>query len=137
MMRSMFAGVSGLRSHQLMMDVVGDNMANVNTPGFKSSRVVFQDTMSQMLRGGSAAGNGLGGVNAQQVGLGVRVASIDTIATQGAVQNTGRLTDVAIQGEGYFVVRSGNEDLYTRAGAFSFDAAGFLTDPSGMVVQGY
>src|SRR3954466_11186787 len=135
MMRSMFAGVSGLRSHQMMMDVVGDNMANVNTPGFKGSRVVFQDTMSQLLRGGTAGTAAQGGVNPEQIGLGVRVAGIDVITTQGAIQNTGRLTDAAIQGEGYFVVRAGQEDLYTRAGAFSFDSTGYLTDPSGAIVQ--
>src|SRR3954447_22175321 len=86
MMRSMFAGVSSLRAHQMMMDVVGDNIANVNTAGFKSSRVVFENTLSQLLRGGSQPGNrdsaGMsqpgGGINPMQVGLGVRVASVDT-----------------------------------------------------------
>ena len=137
MMRSLYAGVSGLRSHQTMMDVVGDNIANINTPGYKASRVVFQNTLSQVLRGGSAANDGLGGTNAQQVGLGVRVASVETVSTQGPVQSTGRPTDVAIQGEGYFVVRSGSEQLFTRAGSFGFDDSGNLTDPTGAIVQGW
>ena len=137
MMRSMFTGVSGLRSHQLMMDVVGDNIANINTPGFKGSRVMFQDTLSQALRGGAAASTGQGGVNPQQVGLGVRVASIESINTQGPTQNTGRPTDVAIQGEGYFVVRAGGEQLFTRAGSFDFDNEGNLADPMGAIVQGW
>ena len=137
MMRSLYAGVSGLRSHQTMMDVVGDNIANINTPGYKGSRVVFQNTLSQVLRGGSGATDVLGGTNAQQVGLGVRVASVETINTQGPVQSTGRPTDVAIQGEGYFVVRSGSEQLFTRAGSFGFDDRGNLTDPTGAIVQGW
>ena len=137
MMRSMFTGVSGLRSHQLMMDVVGDNIANINTPGFKGSRVMFQDTLSQALRGGASASNGQGGVNPQQVGLGVRVAAIETVSTQGPTQNTGRPTDVAIQGEGFFVVRAGGEQLYTRAGSFGFDNVGNLSDPMGAIVQGW
>jgi flagellar hook protein FlgE len=138
MMRSMFAGVSGLRSHQVMMDVVGNNIANVNTVGFKSSRVIFQDTLSQMLRGSSGGtGEATAGVNPQQVGLGVRVGGIDIVFAQGASQLTGKATDVSIQGDGFFVERIGAETLYTRAGSFSFDPQGFLTDPSGGVVQGW
>jgi len=137
MLRSMFAGVSGLRSHQTMMDVVGNNIANVNTAGYKSSRVTFQDTLSQLQSGGNGGSAETGGVNPQQVGLGVRVGAIDAVNTQGAIQTTGRTTDAAIQGEGYFVVRSGAEQLYTRAGAFGFDDGGRLTDPSGYVVQGF
>jgi len=137
MMRSLFSGVSGLRSHQTMMDVVGDNIANINTPGFKGSRVVFSDTLSQALRAGGAATNQLGGTNASQIGLGVRVGGIDMVNTQGPLQATGRPTDVAIQGEGFFVVRSGSEQLFTRAGSFGFDNAGNLADPSGAIVQGW
>ncbi len=137
MMRSLFAGVSGLRSHQTMMDVVGDNIANINSPGFKGSRVVFADTLSQVVRGGSGASAAQGGTNAAQIGLGVRAVAVDMVNTQGPVQATGRPTDVAIQGEGYFVVRSGGEQLFTRAGAFGFDNAGNLADPSGAVVQGW
>jgi len=120
-----------------MMDVVGDNIANINTPGFKGSRVVFADTLSQVLRSGSAASAGLGGVNAQQNGLGVRPVGIDMVNTQGPMQATGRPTDVAIGGEGYFVVRSGSEQLFTRAGSFGFDNQGDLADPTGAIVQGW
>ena len=141
MLRSMFAGVSGLRAHQTMMDVVGNNIANVNTTGYKASRVTFGDTLSQLQRGGTAGGPtgavGPGGINAQQVGLGVRVGAIDTINTQGATQITNRATDLAIQGEGYFVVDAGQGQLYTRAGSFSPDTEGRLTDLSGYVLQGY
>jgi flagellar hook protein FlgE len=145
MMRSMFAGVSGLRAHQQMMDVVGDNIANVNTAGFKASSVVFEDTLSQMMRGGSSPGerdgSGLsepgGGINPMQIGLGVRVASVQMTDTQGAMETTGRSSDVAISGSGYLAVRSGQDQLYTRAGSLSFDARGNLVDPSGMVVQGW
>ena len=137
MLRSMFAGVSGLRSHQTMMDVVGNNIANVNTTGYKSSRVTFMDTLSQLQRGASGGAIGDGGVNPQQVGLGVKVGAIDTVTTQGSVQSTGRSTDVAIQGEGYFVVRNGPETLYTRSGAFGLDSAGNLVDPTGYLVRGY
>ena len=138
MLRSMFAGVSGLRSHQVMMDVVGNNIANVNTVGYKSSTVLFQDTLSQLVRGASGGtGEATAGVNPQQVGLGVRVGATDMVFSQGASQLTGRATDVAIQGDGFFVMRMGTETLYTRAGSFGFDQNGFLTDPSGAVVQGW
>ena len=138
MMRSMFSGVSGLRVHQTMMDVVGNNIANVNTVGFKGSSVIFQDTLSQLLRGASGStGADDAGVNPMQVGLGVKVGAIDIDFTQGASQLTGRATDVAIQGDGFFIVRAAEETLYTRAGSFTFDENGFLTDPSGSVVQGW
>src|SRR6476469_6523072 len=119
MMRSMFAGVSGMRSNQMMMDVVGNNIANVNTSGYKSSRVVFQDTLSQLLKDGSAATATTGSTNPSQVGLGVPVNAIDAIQTQGAIQNTGRGTDLAIQGAGSFVLDAGGSQVYTRAGSFS------------------
>jgi flagellar hook protein FlgE len=138
MMRSMFAGVSGMRSTQMMMDVVGDNIANVNTSGYKASRVVFQDTLSQLLRDGSA-GNGstVGSTNPAQVGLGVHVNAVDAIQTQGAIQNTGRATDLALQGPGAFTLNLGGETVYTRAGSFSLDANNNLVDPSGALLQGW
>jgi flagellar hook protein FlgE len=128
-----------------MMDVVGNNIANVNTAGFKASSVVFEDTLSQMMRGGSSPGardaSGLsepgGGINPMQIGLGVRVAGIQMTDTQGAMETTGRSSDVAISGNGYLAVRSGQDRLYTRAGSLSFDSRGNLSDPSGMVVQGW
>ena len=137
MMRSMFAGVSGMRSNQMLMDVVGDNIANVNTSGYKSSRVVFQDTLSQLLKDGSAATATTGSTNPSQVGLGVHVNAIDAIQTQGAIQNTGRGTDLAIQGAGSFVLDAGGSQVYTRAGSFSVDSANHLVDPSGAMLMGW
>jgi flagellar hook protein FlgE len=137
MLRSMFSGVSGLRSHQTMMDVIGNNIANVNTVGYKSSTTVFQDLLSQTLRGAGVATDTQGGTNPAQVGLGVRVAGVTTSFTQGASQLTGRATDLSIQGDGFFVARQGNENLFTRAGSLSFDALGRLVSPDGGVIQGW
>ncbi len=140
MLRSMYAGVSGLRTHQQMMDVTGNNIANVSTSGFKSSATVFQDTLSQTLAGAAApTGDGtvppFGGTNPAQIGLGVRLAGISTNLAQGSSQLTGRATDIAVQGDGYFVIQTGNENLYTRAGSFSLDARGQLTTPAGGLVM--
>ena len=139
MMRSMFSGVSGLKGHQTRMDVVGNNIANVNTTGFKASRVTFADMISQNLSGAAAPNGTLGGVNPKQIGLGMSVASTDLIYTNGSVQQTGKNTDVAIsRGNGLFVVSKGDQKYYTRNGAFEFDAQGNLTIPStGLYVQGY
>lgn len=137
MMRSMFAGVSGLRAHQTMTDVVANNIANVNTIGFKSSRVQFADTLAQQLRGGNGNGEATAGINPQQVGLGVSVASTNRSFSQGGLQLTGRSTDVAVTGDGFFIVEAGTERLFTRAGSFSFDDRGFLTDPTGGAVVGW
>jgi len=137
MLRSLFSGISGLRAHQTMLDVTGNNIANVNTTGFKASQVQFQDTLSQVLTNAGAAQNGVGGTNPAQVGLGVRVAGITTNFQQGAAQLTNRSTDMMISGDGFFVVRKGNEQMYTRAGAFDFDASGQLVTPDGGLVQGW
>jgi len=138
MLRSMFSGVSGLRSHQTMVDNIGNNIANVNTFGFKSSTVVFQDLLSQVLQGAGMPTEGAGGTNPAQIGLGVKVAGITTSFTQGAAQSTGRSTDLSIQGDGFFMVRSSDgEQLFTRAGALSFDALGRLVTASGDIVQGW
>lgn len=137
MMRSMFAGVSGLRSHQVMMDVVGNNIANVNTAGFKASTTTFAETISQVIRGASGASDARGGSNPIQVGLGVKVGSVDGIFTDGATQTTGRNTDLAIQGAGFFIVANGDERFYTRAGSFSFDEIGNLTAAGGFKVMGW
>ena len=137
MLRSMYAGVSGLRSHQTMMDVIGNNIANVNTTGFKASTVTFQDTLSQMIGGAGAPQNSTGGTNPSQVGLGVRVSAISTNFSQGASQLTGRTTDLAIQGDGMFMARNGTETLFTRQGAFSFDTSGRLVTAQGAVIQGW
>lgn len=143
MMRSMYAAVSGLRNHQIRMDVIGNNIANVNTVGFKSSRVTFQDTFYQMIRAGlapdtGAGGTGLGGTTPRQVGIGMAINTIDTYFTQGAVQPTGNFTDLMIQGDGFFVLQdAGGTKYYTRAGVFGFDAAGnFVNKSNGMIVVG-
>jgi flagellar hook protein FlgE len=137
MLRSLFAGISGLRVNQMMLDVTGNNIANANTTGFKSSSTVFEDTLSQMLTGSSAANANRGGTNPIQVGLGVQLAATNANFTQGSTQTTGRATDLMIQGDGFFVTKKGNEQLYTRAGAFTFDNTGTLVGPSGNRVQGY
>jgi flagellar hook protein FlgE len=138
MMRSMFAAISGLKNHQTFMDVVGNNIANVNTVGFKQSRVTFQDILSQTVRGASGPQAGLGGVNPEQVGLGVLISGIDTIQTQGTLQSTGKLTDMAIQGDGYFVMNDGKQNFYSRDGAFDLGIDGTMVNPSsGMHVMGW
>ncbi len=137
MLRSLFAGISGLRVNQTMLDVTGNNIANANTIGFKSSTVVFQDTLSQMLTGASGASATQGGTNPVQVGLGVQVAAVAANLLQGSAQMTGRSTDLMIQGDGMFVLKDGNEQIYTRAGAFTFDETGSLVSPAGARVQGY
>ena len=138
MLRSLFSGVSGMQNHQTRMDVIGNNIANVNTTGFKRGRVNFQDLISQQLSGASRPTEEVGGVNPKEVGLGVMVASIDTIHTQGALQSTGVNTDIAVQGNGFFVLKSGEKSYYTRAGAFGVDQNGTMVNPAnGMRVQGW
>ncbi|MCU7727135.1 flagellar hook protein FlgE [Actinoplanes sp. KI2] len=137
MLRSLYSGISGLRAHQQMMDVTGNNIANVNTVGYKASSVQFQDTLSQMIGSAGAPQNGGGGTNPAQIGLGVRTAGIVSNWAQGSTQTTGRSGDMMISGDGFFVVRSGGEDLYTRAGSFSFDANGTLVTADGKPVQGW
>jgi flagellar hook protein FlgE len=137
MLRSMFSAISGLRAHQTKLDVTGNNIANVNTVGFKASQTVFQDTLSQVIRAGGAAAQNRGGTNPAQVGLGVKVAAITTNWNQGATQSTGRATDFMIEGDGFFVTRAGNESLYTRAGSFDFDSTGKLVTPDGSILQGW
>ncbi|TFD51414.1 flagellar hook protein FlgE [Cryobacterium sp. Hh7] len=137
MLRSLYSGISGLRAHQTMLDVTGNNIANVNTAAFKSSAVQFQDTLSQLNQGAGAPQAQVGGTNPAQVGLGVQVAGISTNFSQGSAQLTGRATDIMISGEGFFVTQLGNETLYSRAGAFDFDAQGRLVAPDGALVQGW
>ena len=138
MMRSLFSGVSGLQNHQTRMDVVGNNIANVNTTGFKKGRVNFQDLLYQQMSGAARPTDEIGGVNPKEVGLGMSVASIDTIHTQGSLQTTGVGTDLAVQGQGFFVLKNGEKSFFTRAGAFGLDNAGTLVNPAnGMRVQGW
>ncbi|HYJ75895.1 MAG TPA: flagellar hook protein FlgE [Kineosporiaceae bacterium] len=137
MLRSLFSGITGLRQHQTLMDVVSNNISNVNTTGYKSSSVVFEDTLSQMVRQPSSPNTALGGLNPEQVGLGVQLGGISTNFAQGSAQNTGKSTDLMIQGDGFFVVRNGTTQEFTRAGAFTFDSTGTLVNPNGFRVQGW
>jgi flagellar hook protein FlgE len=137
-MRSLFSGVAGLQNHQVRMDVVGNNIANVNTTGFKKGRVNFQDLLYQQMSGAARPTEEVGGVNPKEIGLGMSIASIDTIHTQGSLQTTGVGTDLAIQGTGFFVLKNGEKSFFTRAGAFGLDNEGTLVNPAnGLRVQGW
>jgi flagellar hook protein FlgE len=136
-MRSLFAAVSGLRNHQTRLDVIGNNIANVNTLGFKASRVTFKVAFAQLLQGATRPPGDLGGVNPMQIGSGMSIGSIDQLFTQGALEATGLNTDLAIQGDAFFVVNSGSRRFYTRAGNFQLDADGrLIAANNGFVVQG-
>jgi len=137
MLRSMYSGISGLKNFQTKLDVIGNNIANVNTYGFKKGRVTFKDTMNQTIAGASAATENRGGKNPTQVGLGATLATIDTIHTQSSLQTTGRSLDLAIDGDGYFIVRQGNANFYTRAGNFYLDNDGTLVNGDGLKIQAY
>ena len=136
MLRSMYSGISGLRVHQTKLDVIGNNIANVNTVGYKASRTVFQEVYSQTLKAAAAPttdGN-RGGTNPQQVGLGVSVAAIDVLHTSSGVQRTDKATDLAIEGDGFFVVADGDTRYYTRAGNFDISPNGYLVSDRKSVV---
>ncbi|MFS8640194.1 MAG: flagellar hook protein FlgE [Symbiobacteriaceae bacterium] len=138
MMRSMYAAISGLRNHQLRMDVIGNNIANVNTVGYKASRVTFRELFSQTLRGASAPTNQRGGTNPLQVGLGTALAGIDVIHQPGNAQSTGVPTDMAIEGDGFFVLQDPRGGyVYSRAGDFRLDAQGYLVNADGLQVLGW
>ena len=137
-MRSLFAGVSGLKAHQTRMDVVGNNISNINTIGFKSSRVTFSDMLSQTSSNASAPTSTTGGINAKQIGLGSAVASVDMMFTDGSAQSTGKNTDLTLSGNGLFVLQKGGDTFYSRDGAFEFDTDGnFVLPGSGYYVQGW
>jgi flagellar hook protein FlgE len=135
MLRSLFSGISGLRSHQQMLDVTANNIANVNTTGFKSSSMTFEETLSQTVAGATAPTAISGGMAPNQIGLGVRAAGTRSDLTQGSSQVTGNPTDLLINGDGYFSVSKNGVQQYTRAGAFNLDAAGQLVTPDGSVLQ--
>ena len=139
MLKSLFSGVSGLQSHQVAMDVEANNIANVNTTGFKYSRANFSDMLAQTKSIATAPQGSLGGKNAVQVGLGATVSSMTRIFSQGSVQNSDKNTDVAIQGDGFFIISpdGGNTYKYTRSGDFKFDAGGNFVDNNGFVAQGW
>ncbi|ANE47544.1 flagellar basal body rod protein FlgG [Paenibacillus swuensis] len=138
MLRSMYSGVSGMRGFQVKLDVIGNNIANVNTVGFKAGRVMFKDILSQTTSGVTPPGDGTqGGVNAKQIGLGVTVGTIDTIHTPGSAMTTNVVTDLRIDGDGFFAVKSSEEQeapYLTRAGNFTLDANRFLVNGDGMYV---
>ncbi|MEN1966869.1 flagellar basal body rod protein FlgG [Lentibacillus sp. N15] len=148
MLRSMYAGISGMKGFQTQLDVIGNNIANVNTSGFKKGRVTFQDLMSQMTSGAQGSTDARGGVNAKQVGLGSQLGSIDTIHTQGFRQTTENPLDFAIEGDGMFVLASdldnqtnidlNNADVaYSRAGNFYLDDDGHIVNPQGLYLVGF
>ena len=140
MMRSLYSGISGLRNHQTRMDVIGNNIANVNTTGYKTSRVVFQDIFSQTAAGGTAArpDENIGGTNPMQIGLGIKLATIDVLHTPAPIARTDNPFDMMIEGDGYFIVQNENTDyFYTRAGNFYLDSEGYLVNAQGYYVMGY
>ena len=118
MLRSMYSGISGMKNFQTKLDVLGNNIANVNTYGYKKGRTTFQDLVSQQVAGATAPGANRGGVNAKQVGLGSQIGTIDTVQTAGSIQSTGRPLDLAISGDGYFVVNDGNRTITQERGIF-------------------
>ena len=138
MLRSLMTAVTGVRAHQVMLDVTGNNIANVNTTGFKKDFTIFQDLLYQTNQGASGPGDSRGGINPNQVGLGVKVGAIETIHSQGYAQYTGNKSDMMIAGEGYFVFKDGNSQIYSRAGNFTLDAGKTLVHSgTGYRVQGY
>lgn len=137
MLGALYSSISGLKAHQTKMNVVGNNIANVNTAGFKKSSVNFEETMTQTVKGARGPVDGRGGVNPATIGLGVQVSSINTSFESGAQQTTGRKTDLRVDGSGFFVVQDGNARMYTRAGNFNLDGNGTLVMPNGMKVQGW
>jgi len=138
MIRSMYAGITGMKNFQTKLDVIGNNIANVNTFGYKKGRTTFQDLVSQQIAGATAPGDVRGGINPRQVGLGAQLASIDTINTQGSLQTTGRPLDLGISGDGFFAVAELDEGgtpgptYYTRAGNFYLDEEGYLVSSNGL-----
>ena len=131
MMASLYAGVSGLKNHQTKMNVIGNNIANINTVGFKTSRVNFQEALVQTFKGAGRPSSITGGTNPIQLGLGMEVASIDTMFQQGGLETTGQILDLAIQGGGFFILGDANDNrFYTRAGAFGLDSDATLVDPA-------
>ncbi len=139
MMKSLYSGVSGLKSHQTRMDVIGNNIANVNTVGYKSSRLTFSEIYSQTVRGAGGSSSNLGGTNPQQIGLGVTVGAIDVNHSKGSIQRTDSATDMMVDGNGFFIVSDSDAGLnrfYTRAGNFTVDESGYLVTSNGFKVLG-
>lgn len=141
MLRSMYSGIGAMRNFQTKLDVIGNNIANVNTYGFKKGRTIFKDLMSQTISGAGEPNAGRGGTNPKQVGLGSQLAAIDTVHTQGSLQTTGRVLDLAISGDGFFILgelKNGNliNLLFTRAGNFYLDKEGYIVNTDGQYLLG-
>ncbi|WMT17944.1 flagellar basal body rod protein FlgG [Parageobacillus toebii] len=142
MLRSMYSGIGAMRNFQTKLDVIGNNIANVNTYGFKKGRTIFKDLVSQQIAGASGPTANRGGVNPKQVGLGSQLAAIDTVHTQGSLQTTGRPLDLAISGDGFFVLGEGVNSnaivnpVYTRAGNFYLDKQGNIVNADGLYLMG-
>jgi len=138
MLRSLVSGFAGLKTHVQGMDVVGNNISNVNTIGYKEGRATFQDVLSQTLSSANSSTSSLtGGKNSIQIGLGSTLATVDNIFSQGGLDSTNNQNDLAINGSGFFTIRNGDKFLYTRAGNFSFDVNGNYVNPNGLFVQGW
>ncbi len=137
MMRGMYSGVSGLINHQTRMDVIGNNISNINTVGFKSSDVVFQDFLSQLVEIAHAPQGNKGGTGPMQIGMGSQIGSMDKDFTQGSLIRTNNALDVAVEGNGFFVVNDGTADYFTRAGHFSLDSEGSVVMAPGLKLQGW
>ncbi|MCQ4089892.1 flagellar basal body rod protein FlgG [Exiguobacterium sp. A1_3_1] len=136
MLRSMYSGISGLKNFQTKLDVVGNNIANVNTFGYKKGRVTFKDLVNQSVGSASGAGGGVGGTNPKQVGLGASMSTVDNVYNQGALQNTGRTLDVGISGEGFYQVMTAEGVRYSRSGNFYTDLDGNIVTGDGNYVVG-
>lgn len=132
MLRSMYSSISGMKNFQQKLDVTSNNIANVNTYGFKKGRATFSDLVSQQIAGATGPSDGKGGVNPRQVGLGAQLASVDSIQTQGNLQNTNRELDLGISGDGFFQVTDGEQTYYTRAGNFYLDSEGTIVNANGL-----
>lgn len=138
MLQAMYSGISAIQAQQESMDVIGNNIANVNTTAYKAGRVTFQDQLSQTIQGAGAPTSTIGGTNPQQIGLGVRVGSVDTLMAQGGLQSTTKPTDMSIQGNGYFMLGDSTGISYTRDGSFTLDSSGTLVNASdGSFVLGW
>src|SRR5579862_2919341 len=137
MLRSLFSAVSGLNTNQEYIDAIGNDIANVNTTGYKSTEVQFEDLLSQNIQGATAPTSGLGGMNPTQVGLGVKVAGIEANMTQGTNEQTGNPLDLAVQGNGFFIGQNNGQLVYTQAGSLDLDANGDLVTPDGSLIQGW
>ncbi len=131
MLSALFSGVAGLQNHQIALNVIGNNIANINTVGFKGGRTTFAETLVQRISGAQGPSGSYGGRNPVEIGLGMRLASIDQQFNQGNLEATGNTTDLAIQGDGFFILSDGEQNFYTRAGAFQMDANGYLIAQGG------